>query len=89
MLRVGINGFGRIGRAIFRSNLKNKYFDVVAINEINQNKDNIVYQLNYDTLYGQLDRKYSCIDNYIFNGNSKVRLFNEKKSRSHFKIRSS
>ena len=41
MLRVGINGFGRIGRAIFRSNLKNKYFDVVAINEINQNKDNI------------------------------------------------
>ena len=55
MIRVGINGLGRIGRAIFRVNALAKHFKVVVINDINPDPGNIAYTLNYDTLYGRLD----------------------------------
>lgn len=54
-MRVGINGFGRIGKAIFRINNAKKYFDVVAINDINTDVKNLAYQLKYDSTYGKLD----------------------------------
>ena len=55
MFNVGINGFGRIGRAIFRINLKHNVFRVVAINDINPSVDNLAYMLKYDSTYGVLD----------------------------------
>ena len=55
MLRVGINGLGRIGRSIYRVNRKKKVFDIVVINDINPDLENIAYTLNYDTLYGRLE----------------------------------
>lgn len=58
MIKVGINGFGRIGRAIFRNNLNKKFFEVVAINDINPDNENIAYTLNYDTLYDRLDEPF-------------------------------
>jgi glyceraldehyde 3-phosphate dehydrogenase len=67
MVKVGINGFGRIGRAIFRVNQIKRYFDIVVINDINPDIDNIAYTLNYDTLYGRQDTKFqskgSCLVN--------------------------
>ena len=51
---VGINGFGRIGRAVFRKVLESRDFDVVVINDINPDNNNIAYQLKYDSLYGIL-----------------------------------
>ncbi|MCB9094311.1 MAG: aldehyde dehydrogenase [Halobacteriovoraceae bacterium] len=78
MIRVGINGLGRIGRAIYRSNLKNKVMDIVAINEVNPDNDNIAYQLNYDTLYDQLEDKFVGKDHYICNEQSDLRVFHEK-----------
>ncbi|KAA3654900.1 MAG: type I glyceraldehyde-3-phosphate dehydrogenase, partial [Calditrichaeota bacterium] len=41
---MGINGFGRIGRAIFRNNIVKNAFQVFAINDINPDIDNIAYQ---------------------------------------------
>lgn len=79
MLRIGINGFGRIGRAIFRNNLKNRLFQIVAINDINPDIDNIVYQLNYDTLYGQLEQKFHAEDSSMVSGTARVRVFNQSK----------
>ena len=55
MLRIGINGVGRIGRGIFRVNQMKNAFKVVAINDINPDTNNIAYTLNYDTLYGRLE----------------------------------
>lgn len=55
MLKVGINGLGRIGRGIFRVNQIKQAFEVVVINDINPDLDNIAYTLNYDTLYGRED----------------------------------
>jgi len=54
MLRVGINGFGRIGRALFRNNLNNPCCEIVAINDIDSDIDNLAYLLKYDTTYGRL-----------------------------------
>ena len=45
MINVGINGFGRIGRAIFRINLKQNVFRVVVINDINPSIENLSYML--------------------------------------------
>ena len=52
-LRIGINGFGRIGRACFRVNDQSEHFEVVAINDTNPDVDNLAYQLQYDTTYGR------------------------------------
>ena len=67
MIRVGINGLGRIGRAIFRVNQLKKYFDVVVINDINPDIDNIAYTLNYDTLYGKQDIQFHSKDDCLVN----------------------
>jgi len=77
MLRIGINGFGRIGRAIFRVNMNRKIFKVVAINDINHDIDNLTYQLNYDTLYGQLNDKFKAENGHIFNKKYSAKVFNE------------
>lgn len=52
-MRIGINGFGRIGKAIFRIAEETSEIDVVAINDIVLDPGNIAYQIKYDTLYGR------------------------------------
>lgn len=78
MLKVGINGLGRIGRAIFRSNLNKKAFKVVAVNDINPDLGNIVYQLNYDTLYDRLDEKFDFEKDYMYSDHNQVKVFHER-----------
>lgn len=51
-LKIGINGFGRIGRAVFRLNQKYDVFDVVAINDLNPDIANLAYLLRYDSVHG-------------------------------------
>lgn len=51
--KVGINGFGRIGRLVFRAAMENKKVDVVAINDPFIDLDYMVYMLRYDTVHGQ------------------------------------
>jgi len=79
MIKVGINGFGRIGRAVFKVNQIKKFFDVVVINDINPDIDNIAYTLNYDTLYGKQDNKFKSKGNCLVNeeGDS-IAIHNEK-----------
>jgi len=77
MLKVGINGFGRIGRAIFRTNMNKKLFEIVAINDINKDVDNIAYQLNYDTLYDQLKDKFKVCNNHMENKEYNLKVFHE------------
>ena len=59
-MNVGINGFGRIGRAIFRLISKNKDINVSVINDINPDIKNICYTLQYDSIHGTFkDRVHS------------------------------
>lgn len=78
-IRVGVNGFGRIGRTIFRQNININIFDVVAINELNSNVENLAYQLKYDSTHGVLvDDKIETNNNHIIFNDSKFKVFNEK-----------
>ncbi len=55
-VRVGINGFGRIGRNIMRASLGRREFDFVAVNDIT-NAATLAHLLKYDSVLGNLDRK--------------------------------
>lgn len=56
--KVAINGFGRIGRQIFRINLEKQYFDVVAINDLGD-AESLAHLLQYDSNYGTLKQEVS------------------------------
>ncbi len=77
MVKVGINGFGRIGRLVFRAALDNKDVQVVAINDPFIDLDYMEYMLRYDTVHGQfkgdikIDHANSAM---IVNGNA-VKIF--------------
>ena len=62
MINIGINGFGRIGRAIFRILQNEVELKVVAINDIDPLIDNHAYLVNYDSLYGTLVDKVKISD---------------------------
>jgi glyceraldehyde 3-phosphate dehydrogenase len=77
-VKVGINGFGRIGRAIFRKNMENNHFNIVCINDINPDIDNIAYLLKYDTVYGKCKNQISTKGNYLLADGKPSRIFHEK-----------
>lgn len=78
MFKVGINGLGRIGRAILRSNIEKKFFEIVAINDINPDNENIAYTLNYDTIYGRLTNQFETQGTSIVqNEGNPIEIFHE------------
>jgi glyceraldehyde 3-phosphate dehydrogenase len=78
-IRIGINGFGRIGRAIYRINHQKKLFDIVAVNDINPDIKNMVYLLQYDTTYGRFSENVEHNDNQIFVGSDSIQVYHEGK----------
>ncbi len=63
-MRVGINGFGRIGRLVFRASMGDPNFEIVAVNDITDAKT-LAYLLKYDSTYGILDADVSARENAI------------------------
>ena len=55
-IRIGINGFGRIGRLVYREAVRRGIFDVVAINDLVP-ADNLAYLVSYDTMHGRFDHR--------------------------------
>ena len=76
-LRVGINGFGRVGRAVYRVNLERGLFDVAAINDINPDPGNLAYLLQYDSTYGKLDGAVSAAKGAIRHDGVEIPVFSE------------
>ncbi len=78
MIRVAINGFGRIGRLAFRQIITATVFDIVAINDIG-NAEELSYLLKYDTVHRAFHEDLiKFINNdIIVNNIKKVRIFNE------------
>lgn len=56
--RVAINGFGRIGRMVFRANLKQNLLDIVAINDLTDNQT-LAHLLEFDSVHGNLENDVS------------------------------
>lgn len=71
MIKVAINGFGRIGRLAFRQMITSTDFDVVAINDLTSAED-LAYLLKYDTNHRRFhEDKISSVDNYLVINNMK------------------
>ena len=79
MIRAGINGFGRIGRALFRINAKRRVLDVVAINDINPDKNNLAYLLQYDSEYGRFAGSVESNEKGIIVDGSPIAVFHEER----------
>ncbi len=59
MIKVAINGFGRIGRPTFKKLIESPGTQVVAINDLTDNKT-LMHLLKYDSVYGRYDKKINC-----------------------------
>ncbi len=79
MIRVGINGFGRIGRAIYRCNLEQQAFEVVVVNDINPDNGNLAYTLNYDTTYGPLRAPFTHDAQSLYNDRHRLLVTHEQR----------
>ncbi len=76
MVKVGINGFGRIGRLVFRASLEKSNLQVVAINDPFIDLDYMVYMLKYDSVHGRFKGEISVKgDKLVVNGNE-ITVFN-------------
>ncbi|MBQ8219725.1 MAG: type I glyceraldehyde-3-phosphate dehydrogenase [Bacteroidaceae bacterium] len=75
MIKLGINGFGRIGRMVFRAAVKNFAEDiqVVGINDL-LDADYLAYMLRYDSVHGQFDGTIEVEGNYLVVNGNKIRL---------------
>src|SRR5690606_8971573 len=76
-ITVGINGFGRIGRNLFRLLLNHPTIQVVAINDLADAKT-LSHLLKYDSIHGILKENISYSENEIIVADKKVRFSSEK-----------
>ncbi|PLT32168.1 type I glyceraldehyde-3-phosphate dehydrogenase [Bacillus sp. V5-8f] len=76
-VKVGINGFGRIGRNVFRAALKNPNVEVVAINDLTD-ANMLAHLLQYDTVHGTLNEKVSVDGDYLVVEGQKVKVLAER-----------
>ena len=77
MTKIGINGFGRIGRLSFRASLNRDDVEVVAINDL-LDIDYIAYLLKYDSVHGQFKGDIEIDGSYLVVNGRKIRVTSEK-----------
>ena len=78
MIKVGINGFGRIGRLVMRASLDRKDIDVVAINDPFIDLDYMKYMLKFDTIHGKLDKEIEIKDGNLVIDGKEIKVYNCK-----------
>ncbi|MFE8696574.1 type I glyceraldehyde-3-phosphate dehydrogenase [Cytobacillus sp. FJAT-53684] len=76
-VKVGINGFGRIGRVVFRAALKNPNIEVVAVNDLTD-ANMLAHLLKYDSVHGTLNEEVSVDGDYLVVGGHKVKVIAER-----------
>ena len=77
-IKIGINGFGRIGRLVFRAGILNSAYDFVAINDPFMSPDYLAYMLKYDTIHGQFKGEISYDESSVTVNGKKILFFAEK-----------
>ena len=78
MIRVAINGFGRIGRSFFRSIFNDNNFKIVVINDLSDLKV-ISHLLKYDSIHGRFPEKLSHDKKNLIIGEKKIPVINYSK----------
>ncbi len=76
-VKIGINGFGRIGRLVFRAAVKKDNVEVVGINDL-IDVDYIAYMLKYDSTHGRFDGEVSVENGMLVVNGQKIRVTSEK-----------
>ena len=76
-IKVGINGFGRIGRITLRAMLQRDDMEVVAINDL-LNVEHLAYLLKYDSVHGRLDGTVHVDGNNLVVNNNTIRVTSER-----------
>lgn len=76
-IKVGINGFGRIGRLVFRAGLSNPNIEFTGINDPFMTPDYCAYMLRYDSVHGRYDGEISYTDNSIIVNGKEIKFFAE------------
>lgn len=77
MVKIAINGFGRIGRIFFRQAFGHKDIDIVAINDLGM-PENLAYLLKYDSVYGLYEKEVAVKDDKLVIDGYKMVVLNEK-----------
>ena len=76
-INIGINGFGRIGRLVFRSAINNDDFNVISINDL-LDINHLAYLLKYDSVHGTFDGSVEISENKLIVNGKTVRITAEK-----------
>ncbi|TSC57025.1 MAG: Glyceraldehyde-3-phosphate dehydrogenase [Parcubacteria group bacterium Gr01-1014_18] len=76
-MNVAINGFGRIGRNVFKAGLEKKELNFVGINDLTDTKT-LAYLLKYDTAYGHFDGEVDYDEKHLIVDGKKIPVFAEK-----------
>ena len=76
-IKVGINGFGRIGRLAFRAAMKRNDIEIVGVNDLLE-VEYIAYMLKYDTIHGRFDGKVEVKDGKLVVNGQSIRITSEK-----------
>ena len=77
MIKIGINGFGRIGRLAFRTAINNKNIEVVAINDLLE-INHLAYLLKYDSVHGRFKGIIEVKDNLLVVNGKNIRITSER-----------
>jgi glyceraldehyde 3-phosphate dehydrogenase len=77
-IKVGINGFGRIGRIVFRNAIEKDDIDVVAVNDPFIDPNYAVYMLKYDSTHGRFKGDVSVSGNDLTVNGKKIRFYQER-----------
>ena len=75
MIKVGINGFGRIGRLVFRAAQERNDIEIVAVNDPFLDLDYLIYMLKYDTVHGRFNGTAENKDGKLFVNGKEVKFF--------------
>jgi glyceraldehyde 3-phosphate dehydrogenase len=76
-VKVGINGFGRIGRVVFRAALNNPNVEVVAVNDLTD-ANTLAHLLKYDSVHGKLSEDVKVDGDYLVVGSHRVKVIAER-----------
>ncbi len=76
-LKIAINGFGRIGRLVFRIGIKNPDFDFVAVNDITD-PENLAYLLKYDSTHGVFEEDINVEKNELIVSGNRFKVLSVK-----------
>jgi len=77
-VRVGINGFGRIGRLVYRAGYKNKNIEFVAINDLPVGTKTLAHLLKYDSTFGELPVEVKAKDDAIVVDGKELKVLSAK-----------